>query len=110
MKIETKEIYKCEFCNKLYQVKRFAEYHEKICFKNPENNRPCFSCDNLTKQDTIVFVDYPNNRNVSLFYCDAKEKYLYTPKSEIKKNYFELSEEANDPMPKKCKEYKKWAI
>lgn len=28
---ETKEICKCEYCRKLYQLKRFAEGHEEVC-------------------------------------------------------------------------------
>lgn len=54
MIIQTKEIYKCEYCRKIYQIKRFAESHEKMCKKNPENNRACFGCNFLQKKEVEV--------------------------------------------------------
>jgi len=108
MKTEFKEIYKCEFCNKLYQSKRFAEQHEKSCFKNPENKRPCFSCENLRKEKTEIYYGYygaDGERIVNLFYCGIKECFLYTPQNEIKGNQFDLGDEENNPMPKECSDY-----
>lgn len=109
MKIETKEIYKCDFCKKLYQVKRFAEQHERVCFSNPQNLRPCNNCEHLVKKSTTITTNYnydgsEQNRNLNLFYCNSKKSFLYTPKNEIKNNQFEL-EESNIPMPKICEIY-----
>jgi hypothetical protein len=110
MKVEIKEIYKCDFCNKLYQVKRFAEYHEKGCSKNPENERPCFNCHNMEKRETEITGNYYNGseweRKVDLFYCKAKNIFLHTPKNELKGNAFELGDDLNEPMPKLCNVYK----
>jgi len=111
MKIETKEIYKCEFCNKMYQVKRFAIIHEAGCFKNPENKRACLDCIHLTKKKIEIMQGYhydgsESNRNVELFYCSAMNKFIYPPQSEAKKNYFDLGDEINEPMPKECDKYK----
>jgi len=51
MKIITKEIYKCDHCNKCYQIKSACERHETLCNKNPNNHRPCFECNKLTKKN-----------------------------------------------------------
>ena len=104
MKIEIKEIYKCEYCNKLYQLKHFCEKHEKICKKNPENDRPCFSCVHLSKKDVVVYEycgDIEHKVNLSCLHCDKKEVFLHTPQNEIKGNALELGGD-NLPMPKEC--------
>ena len=56
---EVKEIYKCEYCRKIYQVKRFAEAHEVVCKKNPDNNRACFGCEFLEKKEKTLYEDHP---------------------------------------------------
>lgn len=107
MKTETKEIYKCEFCNKLYQIKRFAEQHEAGCWKNPDNKRACLNCINLTKKQAEITCGYHYDgseidRKLDLLYCNAKKVFLHTPKSEAKKNAFDLGDYENLPMPKEC--------
>lgn len=78
MKARTKEVYNCEYCNKLYLVKSAAERHEFACFKNPANKRPCFECENLSKENTEIETwcyDYNGNeisRNVDLFCCKKR--------------------------------------
>lgn len=109
MKTETKEIYKCDHCNKLYQVKRFAIQHELICNKNPENSRPCLSCPMLEKKQTTVCFDAQyggeDERKINVLYCSRKKIFLHLPKNQIKNNAFNLGDETNHPMPKECKEY-----
>ena len=106
MKIETKEIYKCEFCNKLYQRKHFCIRHELICLKNPANYRVCFDCKHLTKEKTTIYKDYgqgEQEESVELFFCKKINSFLYPPKVEIKKNYFDdLGDTENQPMKKEC--------
>ncbi len=109
MKIETKEIYKCDFCNKLYQIKRFAEKHEKQCSRNPENNRPCFKCQFLEKKNSVIRnPDYFNDDEikVSVLSCSAKNIFLFPPKVEIKENQYDLLDGGNEPMPKECSDFK----
>jgi hypothetical protein len=116
MKKETKEIYRCDHCNKLYLVKHACEKHELSCFKNPENKRPCFSCGFLTKNEALIYSGYddingnPVNKNVQFFYCSKKQKFLYTPKNEIKGNQFHTDENGDDfeniSMPKDCDLFK----
>lgn len=102
---ETKEIYKCEHCKRIYQIKRFAESHEIACSKNPDNIRACFGCKNLVKKDKSLFFDtYCGERevNYNLCYCSKKEMFLYPPKVEHKGTELDLVDETNEPMPIKC--------
>lgn len=108
MKTETKEIYKCEHCNKLYQLKHWCLYHEKMCGKNPDNDRACFGCNHLTKKRETVYYDTWNGEStikVDLLYCDKLDTFLYPPKVEHKGNMYETSPQENRPMPRTCKEY-----
>lgn len=105
MKEETKTIYKCEYCNKLYQRKDACIKHESYCFKNPEAKRACYNCIHLEKKKTSVYHDqYDGSQSeevVELFHCAVKDIFLHPPKVEAKKNAKEISEE-NLPMPKEC--------
>ena len=108
MKIEIKKVYKCEYCNKLYQIKRQCLLHEKSCSKNPDNNRACFGCNHLIKKNETIYYDSWNGetkRNVSLLYCNKLDTFLYPPKVEHKGNMFETDLKGNNPMPKTCKHY-----
>jgi len=106
MIIETKEVYKCEYCRKLYQIKRFAIHHEILCSKNPANYRPCYGCPILEKKTTTIYHDHPlggeSEQEVSLLYCGYKKTFLYTHKNELKENQFDLGNDSNEPMPKEC--------
>ena len=37
----------CEFCGKLYYIKKTCERHETICFKSPNQGKICMNCKNL---------------------------------------------------------------
>ena len=106
---ETKTIYKCEHCRKLYQSKHFAEQHEKRCSKNPDNQRACFGCEHMTKRLAEVYM-HSNTINLKLCYCAKKEMYLYPPIIEHKGKAAEVVDELNEPMPKTCPffEDKEW--
>lgn len=111
MIIETKEVYKCEHCKKLYQRKDAAAKHETSCNKNPDNFRACHSCVHLIKQDQVIYEDAGHGetkREVNLLYCPVIGTYLYPPKVEQKGNAFELGDELNSPMPKECGEQQDW--
>lgn len=118
MKTETKQIYKCEYCNKLYQVKSACESHELACIKNPINFRPCFGCFNLEKKETLIYAgfddyytDEPVNVKREFFFCNKKQIFLYTPQNEIKGNFNHTDTEGgtfkNYPMPTKCNDTNK---
>jgi len=105
MIIETKEIYKCEYCRRLYQLKRFCVQHEISCTKNPENKRDCFECKHLNKKEAIVYFDtygHEVEHKVDLFHCNKFDTFLYPPKVERKKNWFETDPKENNPMPIHC--------
>lgn len=108
MKIEIKEIYKCGYCNKLYQIKSFCEKHEIQCHKNPDNYRQCLDyCPHLSKQKTTLYYDTyqgEDERIVNVFYCEKNECFLYPPKVEHKNNPLDIDN--NESMIKAgCKFY-----
>lgn len=76
MKTQLKEIYKCDFCNKLYQVKKAAEVHELLCTKNTVNDRPCYTCEHIGKRNTTIPVEHcmggEGERVLNLLHCTAK--------------------------------------
>lgn len=109
MIIETKEIYKCEYCKKLYQMKHFCEVHEKQCAKNPNNYRICFGCEFLCKKRTHITIDneYVTHKEpLDLLYCRKIESFLYPPKVQHKSNMFDLGDKDNIPMRIDCKYFK----
>ena len=109
MKTEIKEIYKCEHCNKLYQIKSYCEKHEIVCSKNPNNQRACFGCNHLEKKNYTIYDDDPRGgeieSNVEILFCPKINSFLYPPKVEHKGNAYELGDELNKPMPRTCKVY-----
>ena len=109
MKTKTKEVYYCEHCKKHGLSKHKMLHHEAICSSNPENNRPCFNCKYLCKKTIEVYIDHydgsQTERQVDLFFCNKKDVFLYTPKNQIKGNYFDLGDHINEPMPKECEMY-----
>lgn len=110
MKTITKEVYYCEHCTKHGLSKSKMEYHEKICYSNPENIRPCYNCQHLGKKKIQICEEYygqENFRNVDIFYCNKKQCFLYAPQNEIKGNVFDLSDEINNAMPKECENFKR---
>lgn len=107
MIIQTKKIYKCEHCKKLYQRRHACEKHEKHCWQNPENDRACLNCVHLRKERVTIeegHPDHPYEVNFDAFYCGIIASFVYTPKTEVKGNAFdeELLGEANIPMLKEC--------
>lgn len=107
------EIYICEYCRKVYQIKFFAEKHENMCNRNPDNFRACHSCRYLDKKETKIYSgidDYYSgdsiNNVVNFCYCSSKNIFLYTPQNEIKGNHSHTDIEGgafeNYPMSKEC--------
>ena len=118
MEIKETTIYICEFCRKSYQKIHFAERHEKMCNKNPDNWRKCHSCWHLEKKETKIYSgtdDYdtgePFYKDVDFLHCSVKKIFLYTPQNEIKDNFHHIDYEGgtfeNYPMPKHCDVFNK---
>lgn len=103
MKIETKEIYKCEYCKKLYQIKKACEQHEKGCKKRPDYLRPCHDCKILKKIDAGAYSPYYDaTANVKVLFCEAINSCVFPPSVSAKGNAFELPDYTNIEMPKEC--------
>jgi hypothetical protein len=110
MIIETKEVYKCEHCRKMYQIKSACEKHELICNKNTSNHRACMSCPHLIKKTVDVHFDNPMREETirtDVLFCPKINSYLYPPKIEVNKNWFEGEDiedgkTENNPMPISC--------
>ncbi len=109
MKTETKTIYKCEYCNKLYQMKHYCLKHEERCTRNPENHRPCYLCEHLSMERLkVIYVDYRHGyeeqveHEANALFCNKKQTGVYQPKNEQKDNMYTLSDFENEPMPREC--------
>lgn len=110
MKEQIKKVYSCDFCKKKFFRKHFAEKHEETCYLNPLNFRKCLDCGYLTKKNIELTDGYhwdgsERTRELELFYCAAKNIFLHTPQSEIKRNVFDLGDVENVPMFKDCDAY-----
>jgi len=107
MKTETKEIYKCEYCNRLYQLKRFCIKHEESCKKRPDYIRPCHSCVHLKRVDETICAGYDDEhgeeaeRVVRVLFCDKVDSFIHPPSVAAKGNAFEM-EKKNIVMPREC--------
>ncbi len=108
MRKRTIDVYNCDHCNKMYQRKHSCEAHERDCWRNPANYRPCYDCMNCTKKEQTIFEDdwqgYEVERKVEAFFCRAKGIALYPPKIENKgdNRFYDFEAYSNEPMPKKC--------
>ena len=105
---ETKEIYKCEHCRKLYQKKNACKIHESCCKKNPNNLRACHSCAVLKKQSETIYFDTWNGegqRDVDVLYCEKRDCFIYPPSVAAKGNAFDMGDKLNIEMPKQCELY-----
>lgn len=112
MKIETKEIYKCDYCRKLYQIKKWCKLHEPVCRKNPLNKSKCFEgCIHLTKKSIIHYVDNPDGDNEErreILYCKVKKQGVYPNWISGLESADIEDELPNNVMPKECEEYSNW--
>jgi len=107
---ETKKIYRCEYCKKVYFRKNACIEHEERCYKNPINYRACLSCFHLEKRTAKTIFENSYTSEIikkELFYCSKIDSYLYPPIVEIKKNWIIEDDIAdgkiNKPMLKECK-------
>lgn len=107
MKKTSETVYRCDFCGKRYYKKNFAQYHEELCFHNPENKRPCFDCHSLVKKKATYYRDNPTGGDIEtkvlLFYCTKHKLFLWTPQNTIKANMIDTGE--SEAMPINCDDY-----
>lgn len=121
MKTRQATVYNCDHCNKRLLHKGYMERHEKECFANPNNQRPCFSCGYMervevkydTGRDTYRDGE-PIYRATQGFKCTLKDKLLIPPKARFKNArsigeidfvHYKGKETEHHDMPKDCGEY-----
>lgn len=111
MKVETREVYKCEYCNKMYQRKHLCEKHESRCFKRPDYMRPCHTCGILKKKKETIWAGYGDEwgneaeRVVEVLFCEKRDCFIYPPSVAAKGNAFDMGDKSNNEMPKECEFY-----
>jgi hypothetical protein len=110
MKTETREIYKCDHCRKMYQIKNACIKHEKKCSKNPKNIRKCFECKHCVLKKADAWVESYDQgmieETVTSFYCESKKVFMHPPKAEHKGNVYDFDQVENLPMPMECPKFK----
>ena len=113
MKIQTKEIYKCSYCYKLYQIKSACIKHELSCKKRPDYFRPCYDCMNAIKINVKAKHTYINEQTgdyvdgtVKIIFCKAKQCGIYPLSVAVKDNAWKLLDYDNVPMPTECDLFK----
>jgi hypothetical protein len=74
---KVKEIYKCDYCTKWFQLKWRAETHEKKCGKNPKNKIMCFDCDHFENNHV--------SENRKIWYCKKLKTRLSVKKEDNSK-------------------------
>ena len=78
MKTETREIYRCDHCKKIYLLKRYCEAHELKCRKNPKNKQKCLEgCSYLIKKEISYTWDAYDGEHESkreILYCTKKKE------------------------------------
>jgi len=97
--ITLKEAYKCEHCRKLYEIQKAAIKHVETCTRNPVNIRPCFGCKHFTSEEAYLAG---NEVRVKAYYCNKKEVFLHSPKSQANGKKYEFEYTENVPMPIEC--------
>jgi hypothetical protein len=108
MKIEIKEVYKCDHCRKLYQRKKACIKHESLCGKNPENETKCFNCEFLEKERLTEYFDTGHGegqRPVDVFFCKKINSALFPLTIDPNKR-IDFDDIENQPMKKNCDQFR----
>jgi hypothetical protein len=72
---KVKQIYKCEYCPKWFQLEHRAVKHENKCGKNPANKIKCFDCNNFEQK-------FNDEAKKLLWYCNKYETFLSVKETE----------------------------
>lgn len=109
MKQSVKTVFYCEYCNKHYLHRGFANRHEEFCSKNPKNKKPCYDCKHFDSVDVEVFVDggehYKDDYRMSkCFHCSLKVLNFWTLSAQ-RKGLDKRYDNEMEYMPDKCSEF-----
>jgi hypothetical protein len=111
MIVETREIYRCSHCGKIYLMQYWCEQHEPKCKKNPDNYQPCLDgCRHIEKKEFTFIYDTPHYEDqyqVKVMYCNKKKEavcpFWHSPYDVL---YDKNDEEVtNEIMPEKCEHF-----
>lgn len=112
---ETREIYKCQHCRKVYQIKHYCESHELQCKNNPDNFMICHDCKHSEKKtvricklvgclgENMGVSETEEYRNQRMIHCKERDLYVYPNWLSNPVQQEEMpNEEENIVMPNKC--------
>ena len=108
MKTENIQVYKCDYCNKMYQRKHFCIKHEAGCKNRPDYIRPCHNCKVLKKVKATIPAGYGDQNgcemetNVKVLFCEKLDCFIHPPSVATKGNAFNMGDKDNIEMPKQC--------
>lgn len=107
--IKNTTIYKCEYCSKIYQLKRFADKHHLKCRKNPENISKCSDfCTHLIRDKFEVLKSNCYTEwyeNISMFKCVKLNKYVKPRWASDIDDHFSSDLPEVEKQPKECDQY-----
>lgn len=110
MKVETKQIFRCDFCKKKMFMQKAMEKHEQFCQKNLANVPACFNCIYLTSSEITEEShshEVPDFTRKLPFLCSKKDQLImHTKKSEVLKRPW-IKDLGSELMPSKCHLQKK---
>lgn len=101
-------LYKCDHCKKEYKRKNYCTKHEKRCYRNPENFRPCWACKHFGKRSVEVQISGSDCYGEEIFgdrnvhYCSKFQTFLQSPQTILKGNAYDLQDLPVQYMPVKC--------
>lgn len=91
MKTRQATVFYCDYCNKKLLHKGYMERHEKECFANPENQRPCFSCGYQERVEVKYDSGQSDHPEIERYYratqgfkCTLKVNYLFHQRQGLK--------------------------
>lgn len=99
-KIPNRTLYRCDHCTAYRLSADAAEYHERFCKRNPNNQHKCFGCKFLA----VAKGTASDGRSLKSFSCEALNKPLYSYVAE-KRGLRGLLPEGSERMPLVCPTY-----
>lgn len=108
--IKVEAVYRCSYCNKLYQMKHACEKHEAGCWGNPKNRAMCFSCKHYVAPYTEI--NDCDEIEFHSHHCSLKNKYMLSGKQIAKGQFIEEYcdkdkewKQVQEKLPTECDTY-----
>ena len=110
MKIETKPVYACEYCNKMSRSKGAMIRHEAACHKNPKNWTKCFDCKYLTMEDLLNDDGYTRGHQIICKFDGASMAPLRAIRMDFGKEIIDSCDKMMPTLEEGCRNFKKRII